>query len=66
MLAACTRADVGDMTFMDVRPMTVGMVDCLVQRVSYTGDLGYEIYCDPMAQRALVADAVGGGPSRTA
>ena len=29
------------------------MVDCTVQRVSYTGDLGYEIYCDPMAQRAL-------------
>ncbi len=33
--------------------MTVGMADCTVQRVSYTGDLGYEIYCDPMAQRAL-------------
>ena len=29
------------------------MVDCLIQRVSYTGDLGYEIYCDPMSQRAL-------------
>jgi dimethylglycine dehydrogenase len=29
------------------------MVDCLIQRVSFTGDLGYEIYCDPMAQRAL-------------
>lgn len=33
--------------------MTVGMTDCIVQRVSYTGDLGYEIYCDPMAQRQL-------------
>ncbi|MDP5333373.1 MAG: FAD-dependent oxidoreductase, partial [Paracoccaceae bacterium] len=53
VLAACTRSDVGDMAFMDVRPMTVGMADCIVQRVSYTGDLGYEIYCDPMAQRAL-------------
>jgi dimethylglycine dehydrogenase len=41
------------MKFMDVRPLTIGMVDCLVQRVSYTGDLGYEIYCDPMAQRSL-------------
>ena len=38
---------------MDVRRVTLGMVDCLVQRLSYTGDLGYEIYCDPMAQRAL-------------
>ena len=53
VLAACTRADVTAMRFMDVRRMVVGMVDCLVQRVSYTGDLGYEIYCDPMAQRAL-------------
>jgi dimethylglycine dehydrogenase len=53
VLAACTRADVATMKFMDVRQMTVGMVDCIVQRVSYTGDLGFEIYCDPMAQRAL-------------
>jgi len=53
VLAACTRADISGMKFMDVRQMTVGMVDCVVQRVSYTGDLGYEIYCDPMAQRAL-------------
>lgn len=53
LLAACTRADISDMAFMDLRQITVGMVDCLVQRVSYTGDLGFEIYCDPMAQRAL-------------
>ncbi len=52
VLAACTR-DALDLRFMDVREMTVGMTDCLVQRVSYTGDLGYEIYCDPMAQRQL-------------
>ena len=53
VLAACTRDQVADMGFMDVRRATLGMVDCLVQRVSYTGDLGFEIYCDPMAQRAL-------------
>ena len=53
VLAACTRSDISTMKFMDVRHMTVGMLDCVVQRVSYTGDLGYEIYCDPMAQRAL-------------
>jgi dimethylglycine dehydrogenase len=52
VLAACTR-DVADLRFLDVRRMTVGMTDCIVQRVSYTGDLGYEIYCDPMAQRQL-------------
>ncbi|OZB13386.1 MAG: glycine cleavage system protein T, partial [Rhodobacterales bacterium 34-62-10] len=55
VLAACTRTDISNMAFMDVRHMTVGMADCTVQRVSYTGDLGYEIYCDPMVQRALWA-----------
>ncbi|MEO0939727.1 MAG: FAD-dependent oxidoreductase [Pseudomonadota bacterium] len=53
VLQACTRADISDMRFLDVRPLTVGMTDCTVQRVSYTGDLGFEIYCDPMAQRQL-------------
>ncbi|MBE0452489.1 MAG: FAD-dependent oxidoreductase [Roseovarius sp.] len=53
VLVACTRDAVADMAFMDLRRATLGMVDCRVQRVSYTGDLGYEIYCDPMAQRAL-------------
>ncbi|MCM2562383.1 FAD-dependent oxidoreductase [Lutimaribacter sp. EGI FJ00015] len=53
VLAACTRSDLSDMRFMDLRHATLGMADCLVQRVSYTGDLGFEIYCDPMAQRAL-------------
>ncbi|MCV3271007.1 GcvT family protein [Roseobacter sinensis] len=53
VLAASTRSDISDMRFLDVRRLTVGMTDCIVQRVSYTGDLGYEIYCDPIAQRAL-------------
>lgn len=53
VLAACTRDDVDSLRFMDVRRMVVGMTDCIVQRVSYTADLGYEIYCDPMAQRQL-------------
>ncbi len=53
VLAACTLSDISEMKFLDVRRMTVGMTDCIVQRVSYTGDLGYEIYCDPMGQRTL-------------
>ena len=53
LLAACTRTDISGMRFLDVQPMTIGMAECLVQRVSYTGDLGYEIYTDPMTQRAL-------------
>ena len=52
VLAAASRAP-ADLTFMEARRMVIGMTDCLVQRVSYTGDLGYEIYCDPMAQRQL-------------
>jgi dimethylglycine dehydrogenase len=53
VLAACTLSDVAGVKFLDVVPMVVGQTDCIVQRVSYTGDLGYEIYCDPMAQRQL-------------
>ena len=53
VLLASTRSQLTDMRFMDLRRATIGMADCLVQRVSYTGDLGYEIYCDPMSQRAL-------------
>ena len=57
LLARATRADVSAEAFgfMEVRRMTVGMADCIVQRVSYTGDLGYEIYCDAMSQRHLYA-----------
>ncbi|MBS0565083.1 MAG: FAD-dependent oxidoreductase [Proteobacteria bacterium] len=55
LLARVTRADVSNAAFrfMDAKQITVGMVDCLVQRVSYTGDLGYEIFCDFMKQRSL-------------
>ncbi len=55
LLSRVTRADVSAeaFRFMDAKRLTVGMVDCLVQRVSYTGDLGYEIYCDFMKQRSL-------------
>ncbi|WP_299736885.1 FAD-dependent oxidoreductase [uncultured Roseobacter sp.] len=53
LLAATTRSDISDMKFLDVRRMAVGSADCIVQRVSYTGDLGFEIYCDPMDQRSL-------------
>tara|TARA_R110002096_G_scaffold9867_6_gene38580 strand:- start:96 stop:2519 length:2424 start_codon:yes stop_codon:yes gene_type:complete len=55
LLSRVTRADVSAeaLRFMDVRRMTVGMANCIVQRVSYTGDLGYEIYCDHMSVRHL-------------
>ena len=55
LLARVTRANVSNeaFKFMDAKQITIGMVDCLVQRVSYTGDLGYEIFCDFMKERSL-------------
>ncbi len=55
LLARVTRTDVSAAAFgfMDVRRMIIGMADCIVQRVSYTADLGYEIYCDQMSVRHL-------------
>ncbi|MEL0122808.1 MAG: FAD-dependent oxidoreductase [Paracoccaceae bacterium] len=61
LLRKVTRDDPETMRFLDVRPIVVGMVECLVQRVSYTGDLGYEIYCDPTDQRALWLQLWGEG-----
>ncbi|MGG7646268.1 GcvT family protein [Rhodovulum sp. YNF3179] len=55
LLARVTRADVSAdaFRFMDVKRLDIGLTRALVQRVSYTGDLGYEIYVDAMDQRAL-------------
>ncbi|MGI3185048.1 GcvT family protein [Nioella aestuarii] len=55
LLAKVTRADVSNAAFrfLDVKQLSVGMMQATVQRVSYTGDLGYEIYVDAMEQRAL-------------
>ncbi len=55
LLSRVTRAEVSAeaFKFMDVKRLTVGMANCIVQRVSYTGDLGYEIYCDAVSQRHL-------------
>lgn len=55
LLARVTRADVSNdaLRFLDVKQLSIGMMQATVQRVSYTGDLGYEIYVDAMEQRAL-------------
>ena len=55
LLSRVTSADVSHeaFRFLDVKRMTVGMSDCIVQRVSYTGDLGYEIFTDMTATRVL-------------
>ncbi len=45
--------DVGNQAFrfLDIRQLDVGMASCLVGRVSFTGDLGYEIWMKPEFQR---------------
>ena len=53
VLDAVSMIEIESLKFLDVRRMVVGMINCLVQRVSYTGDLGYEIYCKPTEQRQL-------------
>jgi len=53
VLQAITDSDVcaASFRFMDIRPLDIGHVDALVGRVSYTGDLGYEIWMAPDYQR---------------
>ena len=40
-------------TFRSIRKMAVGMVPTLVSRISFTGELGYELWCAPDSQRLL-------------
>lgn len=55
LLASVTDDDVGaeSFGFLDVRPVHVGMHRCLVGRISYTGDLGYELWMPASAQRPV-------------
>jgi dimethylglycine dehydrogenase len=39
--------------FMDVRQMDVNSAPCVVGRITYTGDLGYEIWMEPAYQRKV-------------
>jgi len=50
-----THLDMSDAAFpfMDIRRMDLGMAPAIVGRVSYTGDLGYEIWMKPEYQRYL-------------
>jgi dimethylglycine dehydrogenase len=53
LLERVTLADVSNeaFPFMAIRELDIGMAPCLVGRVSYTGDLGYEIWMAPEYQR---------------
>ena len=55
LLASVVKGDVSAKAFkfMDVREFDIGLLRATVQRVSYTGDLGYEIYVNADEQRTL-------------
>jgi dimethylglycine dehydrogenase len=42
-----------DFPFMTFRKMNIGVIPAMVNRMSYTGDLGYEIWVRPEYQRRL-------------
>jgi dimethylglycine dehydrogenase len=56
VLASVTAADVSAAAFRfrDIRRIDVGMAPVLAGRVSYTGDLGFELWCDPWCQCYLL------------
>ena len=53
LLAAVTMADVSaaGLPFLRSRPLNVGLANTLVLRVSFTGELGYELYMPADEQR---------------
>ena len=56
MLEKITDADISSeaIRFMDIQEINIGMVSCLVGRVSFSGDLGYEIWMTPDKQRYVM------------
>ena len=63
VLQKLTHSDVSHAKFgfMSIKSLDLGMVPALVGRVSYTGDLGYEIWVRPEYQRRLFADILAAG-----
>ncbi|MEL6375457.1 MAG: FAD-dependent oxidoreductase, partial [Pseudomonadota bacterium] len=51
----------GAFAFMAIARMDIGMAPCLVGRVSYTGDLGYEIWMAPEYQRYVFEHLMAAG-----
>jgi dimethylglycine dehydrogenase len=47
--------------FMDHRVMDIGNVPAMINRVTYTGDLGYEIWVAPEFQRRLYSQIMSAG-----
>ncbi|ESY64045.1 MULTISPECIES: FAD-dependent oxidoreductase [Mesorhizobium] len=63
LLTRLSRKDVGPelFKFRDIKEMEVGGVPATIARVSFTGELGYEIYCTPEYLRALYMNVLEAG-----
>ncbi|MEM7291332.1 MAG: aminomethyltransferase family protein, partial [Pseudomonadota bacterium] len=55
VLSQLTNADVSSVAFkfMDIRRMDIAGAPCIVNRITFTGDLGYEIWMAPAYQRSV-------------
>ncbi|KAB2848652.1 MAG: aminomethyl transferase family protein, partial [Hyphomicrobiaceae bacterium] len=56
LLSRVVREDVSNkaLPFLSLRTMDIGMVPARIGRISFTGELGYEIWCGMRWQRALM------------
>jgi dimethylglycine dehydrogenase len=63
LLAELTTVDVSREAFgfLDIRQLDVGLVPALVGRISFTGDLGYELWVEPAGLARLYDDLVATG-----
>ncbi len=63
VLASVTHSDVSHraMPFMSINEIDIAMVPAIVGRVSYTGDLGYEIWVKPEYLRTLFTAIMDAG-----
>ena len=57
VLSRCLKKDLVDWRFLDARKCVIGGVECQAIRISYTGELGWEIYM-PIGQMKPVYDAL--------
>jgi dimethylglycine dehydrogenase len=66
LLQSLTRADLSNAAFpfLTFRRLEIGMVPALVGRISFTGELGYEIWVSPDYQRALYELLMAAGGER--
>ncbi len=61
LLQKLVDTDLDRFRFMDIARMDVGMAPALVGRVSFTGDLGYEIWMEPAYQRYIYTQLMQAG-----